>query len=119
MTSNETTENFLRAMAEFEWPENKPITYRLYYNDDGSPKCYTMDDLPGNYIQVDRETYINHTWNVCVEDGKLRILPIKKTVNKLGPSLESGIACHPSDVCVVTDPNQHHIKWNMTTYEIN
>jgi hypothetical protein len=119
MMLNETTENFLRVMAEFEWPENKPIAYRLYYNDDGSPECYTMDDLPGKYIEVDRETYINHTWNVRVEDEKLRIIPITKTVKKLGPSLEDGVACHPSDICVVTNTNQHHTKWNMTTYEVN
>lgn len=117
--SNETTENFLRVMAEFEWPEPRPISYRLYYNDDGSPKCYTMDNLPGKYIEVDRETYVNHTWNVRVEDGKLRIVPITKTVNKLRPSIEDGIACHPGDVCVVIDANQDHIKWNMTTYEVN
>jgi hypothetical protein len=116
---NETTENFLRVMAEFEWPESKPVTYRLYYNDDGSPKCYTMDELPGKYIEVDLETYINHTWNVRVEDGKLRILPILKKVNKLCPSHDNGIACHPHDVCVVTNTNQPHTKWNMTTYEVN
>jgi hypothetical protein len=116
---NETTENFLRVMAEFEWPENKPIAYRLYYNDDGSPECYTMDDLPGKYIEVDRETYINHTWNVRVEDEKLRIIPITKTVKKLGSCLADGIACHPNDVCVITDQNQEHIKWNIITYEVN
>jgi len=119
MMSNETTENFLRVMAEFEWPEPRPISYRLYYNEDGSPKCYTMDDLPGKYIEVDQETYVNHTWNVRVVDGKLRIVPIKKTVNKLGPSLEGGIACHPSDICVVIDTNRAHTKWNMITHEVN
>ena len=117
--SNETTENFLRVMAEFKWPEPRPISYRLYYNDDGSPQCYTMDDLPGKYIEVDRENYINHTWNVRVEDEKLRIVPVTKTVNKLVPFVKDGIACHPGDICVIIDPNQHHIKWNMTTYEVN
>jgi len=119
MMSNETTENFLRVMAEFEWPEPRPISYRLYYNEDGSPKCYTMDDLPGKYIEVDRETYINHTWNVRVIDETLRMVPITKTVNKLGPCLEDGIACHPSDICIVIDSNQHHTKWNMITHEVN
>lgn len=117
--SNETTENFLQVMAEFVWPEPKPVKYRLYYNDDGSPRCYTMDELAGKYIEVDVETYINHTWNVRVEDGKLRILPITKTVNKLHPSL-AGTVCHPRDICVVLDnDSQHHIKWNMNTYEVN
>jgi len=116
--SNETTENFLRVMSEFEWPEPRPISYRLYYNDDGSPQCYTMDDLPGKYVEVDRETYVNHTWNVRVEDGKLHIIPITKKVEKLGPSLADGIACHLQDVCVVVNPNQIHTKWDITTNEI-
>jgi hypothetical protein len=119
MMSNETTENFWAVWNTFEWPEPKPVTYRLYYNEDGSPKCYTMDDLPGKYIEVDRETYINHTWNVRVEDGKLRILPITKTVNKLQPSLEDGVSCDPRDICVVINPNQDHIKWSMNTYEVS
>jgi hypothetical protein len=78
-----------------------------------------MDDLPGKYIEVDRETYINHTWNVRVIDETLRMVPITKTVNKLGPCLEDGIACHPSDICIVIDSNQHHTKWNMITHEVN
>ena len=116
--SNETTENFLQVMAEFVWPDPQPISYRLYYNDDGSPKCYTMDDLPGKYIEVDREIYLSHNWNVRVEDDKLRILPITKKVNKLEPSLVDGVTCDPRDICVVTDQNKDHIKWNMTVYEV-
>jgi hypothetical protein len=116
---NETTENFLKVMATFQWPESKPVFYRLYYNDDGSPKCYTMEDLPGKYVEVDRETYVNHSWNVRVEDGKLCIVPVTRKVNKLRPSSAVGVYCHPDDVCVVTDQNQEHIKWNMITYEVN
>jgi hypothetical protein len=77
-----------------------------------------MDDLPGKYVEVDRETYVNHTWNVRVEDGKLHIIPITKKVEKLGPSLADGIACHLQDVCVVVNPNQIHTKWDITTNEI-
>jgi hypothetical protein len=75
--------------------------------------------LPGKYIEVDRETYINNIWNVRVEDEKLRIIPIIKTVNKLRPSSSDGIACHPGDICVVINPNQEHTKWRMITYEVN
>jgi hypothetical protein len=78
-----------------------------------------MEDLPGKYIEVDRETYINNIWNVRVEDEKLRIIPIIKTVNKLRPSSSDGIACHPGDICVVINPNQEHTKWRMITYEVN
>ena len=76
-------------------------------------------DLPGKYVEVDRETYINHIWNVRVEDGKLRITPITKTVNKLQPSFIDGVACDPRDICVVTNTNQDHIKWKITTHEVS
>jgi hypothetical protein len=114
---NETTENFLKVMATFEWPEPKPVTYRLYYNEDGSPKCYTMDDLPGKYIEVDRETYVSHLWNVKVIDGKLNIIPPAIVTNKLKPNDQAGTCCHPQDICVVVAQDHEHIKWTMTTNE--
>jgi hypothetical protein len=55
--SQETTDNFWQAIKEFHWPEPEPIFFRLYYKEDGSPIVYTMEDLPGNYIDVDRDTY--------------------------------------------------------------
>lgn len=117
--SNETTENFLKVMATFQWPESKPISYRLYYNEDGSPKCYAMEDMPGKYIEVDRETYIGHLWNVRVVDNKLVILPPTITVNKLKPYQDTGTACHPKDVTVVVDPQLPHTKWKFTSHETN
>jgi hypothetical protein len=117
--SNETTENFLKVMAEFAWPEPKPIFYRLYYNDDGSPNCYAMEDLPGKYIEVDQETYIKHLWNVRVVDNKLTIIPIRKKVQKLKPSAHQGVACCSKDICIVVDPTQPHTKWNISENEID
>lgn len=115
--SNETTENFLKVMAAFEWPEPKPVFYRLYYNDDGTPKCYTMEDLSGKYIQVDLDTYIAHLWNVKVINEKLYIIPPAIVTHKLKPNNTTGTACHLQDVCVVTALDQPHTKWNITTNE--
>lgn len=117
--SNETTENFLRVMSEFRWPDPKPIIYRLYYNEDGSPNCYTMDDLPGKYIEVDRETFIGHLWNVRVVDGALKVIPITKHSSKLVPACDQGTACHPGDVCIVVDKHKKHTLWNLKDYEIS
>jgi hypothetical protein len=114
---NQTTENFWQAWSNFEWPEPKPITYRLYYNPDGSPCCYTMEDLPGNYIEVDRETYIGHFWNVRVVQEKLVFIQPSITVTKLQPDQEIGLTCHPQDVTVVVDHDRPHTKWNMTNNE--
>lgn len=116
--SNETTENFLQVMSTFEWPEPVAVSYRLYYNDNGTPKCYRMEDMPGKYIEVDRETYVLSPWNVQVVDNKLHFIKPAVTIQQLCPDTTQGTPCHKSDVCVVVDADQPHIKWNKVTNEI-
>ena len=99
-------------------PESKQIFYRLYYNDMGSPIIYSMEDLPGNYIEVDQSTYVLAPFNVQVIDGKLiRIKPVI-TVKKLQPSID-GTACNPQDVCIVVNADQPHTKWTIVNNELN
>lgn len=98
-------------------PEPVPVFYRLYYNDDGSPNFYTMEDLPGNFIEVDQETYIHSRMNVKVVDGLLQIIKPTIKINKLAPGQNTGTSCHPHDVCVVVAPDQLHIKWSQVTNE--
>lgn len=115
--SNETTENFLKVMASFEWPESKPASYRLYYNEDGTPKCYTMEDMPGKYIEVDSHTYALTPWNVRVVDNKLQIVEPVVVVKKLVPNNTNGTACHPNDVCVIVEETKPHTVWKLTSNE--
>ena len=115
--TNETTENFCKAWNEFKWPDPVPVTYRLYYNEDGTPKCYTMELLPGKYIELDRETYVLSPWNVRVVDEKLHIVPPTVTIKKLQPSDIDGVACHPQDVCIVVSADHPHTKWKLTVNE--
>jgi hypothetical protein len=99
-------------------PDPKQIFYRLYYNDTGSPIIYSMEDLPGNYIEVDQSTYVLAPFNVLVIDSKLVYIKPVVTVKKLQPSTQ-GITCDPSDVCIIVDANQPHTKWNLETNETN
>ena len=97
-----------------ETPENK-IFYRLYYDDNGSPLFYSMEDLPGNYIEIDRETFARSNPFVRVVNNKL--VDNKQIVlSKLVPGTE-GIPCHKSTV-VLVDP-QSTIRWKTQTYESN
>ena len=114
--TNATTENFWRAWAE-PWPEPAPVFYRLYYDAQGLPVCYTMEDLPGEYIEIDRETYVKGPTNVRVVDGKLKQLQQSVIINKLQPS-NTGTPCDPRDVCVVVSEKQNHIFWNNKPNEI-
>lgn len=118
MSDQQTTDNFWQVWNTFEWPPVAVIFYRLYYNEDGSPKCYTMEDLPGKYVEIDQETYLACPWNVKVVNGKLEIITPASVVHKLKPNIEDGITCSPRDVCVVVDSDQPHVKWSMTNNEI-
>jgi len=95
--------------------ETKPIFYRLYYNDDGSLLCYSMEDLPGNYIEIDAETYGLRSSNVRVVDGKIKEIKPASLVKKLTPG-EHGVACDPRDICIVTT-NEPNIIWSVKTNE--
>jgi hypothetical protein len=115
--TNETTDNFWAAFAET--PNIKPlkIFYRLYYNDHGYPLFYSMEDLPGNYIDIDAKTYAESASQVRVINGQI-LKNVAPASTKLVPS-SHGIACDPRDVCVVVNEAQSNTKWNLNTYEQN
>jgi hypothetical protein len=99
-------------------PETKPVSYRLYYNDNGSPIIYSMEELPGNYIEVDQETYVIASFNIQVVDKKIVHNKPIRTITKLQPS-NIGTACSIHDVCIVVDESLPHTKWNKTKNETN
>ena len=100
-------------------PTPAPVFYRLYYNDDGTPIIYSMEELSGNYIEVDQQTYVLAPFNVRVSDGKLVYIKPVVTVKKLQPNNTEGTACDPSDVCIVVNEDQPNQKWTIATNEIN
>jgi hypothetical protein len=77
-----------------------------------------MEDLPGNYIEIDAETYQRSRSNVRVVDGKLVPVVYKRPVSKLKPST-AGTACLPNNVSVVVAEDQPHIKWSLKSNESN
>jgi hypothetical protein len=111
-----TTENFWKAWAEPQ-PEPQPVFHRLYYNEQGMPVCYTMEDLPGQYIEVDRDIYVLGSLNVRVINGQLKILQQSSMIEKLQPS-DTGTPCDPRDVCVVVSQQNSHTFWNSKHNEI-
>jgi hypothetical protein len=77
---------------------------------------YTMEDLSGDYIEVDAETYARSSFLVRIVNKQLVHIQPKRFVQKLTPGT-TGTACDPSDVCVVVDKTQPHIKWSIQTNE--
>ena len=78
-----TDEEFWQALRDM--PEPNPVDYRLYYNDQGEPLFYSMDDLPGTYISIDADAFARSATNVVVQDSKLFEI-VNTTTTKSQPS---------------------------------
>jgi len=98
-------------------PAPKPVFWRLYYSDDGKPIQYTMEDLPGTYIDVDPVTYSRGNMNIRVVNEQI-VEVFFRTTKKLVPG-NSGSPCHPDNVAVIVAEDQPHTKWKQKTYESN
>jgi hypothetical protein len=91
------------------------IFYRLYYDDHGNMLFYSMENLPGNYIEIDVETFRANESNIKVRNGKIvRINPAHTF--KLVPS-DQGTACDTNDVTVVVDATKENCKWVLKNYD--
>ena len=119
MSASKTTENFWQVWRNFKWPDPLPIEYRLYYHEDGSPKMYTMEDLPGDYVLVPQEIYVTAAWNVRVRQGQLHILPPKKHLDKLMPDQDPGTWCHARDVSIVINNSVGGRRWSLVQNEVD
>jgi hypothetical protein len=77
-----------------------------------------MEDLPGNYIDIDQETFARASSRVRVQNGQIVSTATHRVSQKLVPS-DLGTACDTRDICVVVDTEYSHTKWTIKTYEQN
>lgn len=108
---DETTANFWQAWTGTVCPEPAVVSFRLYHSPSGAPLFYSMEDLPGDYFPVDAETYARSPMNVQVQNQQLVYVEFQPVVKKLRPGA-AGTACSVTDVCVVVDASNTHVKWS-------
>lgn len=112
---DENTQNFLEFWDTYTWPEPKPVFFRLYYDDAGYALCYSMEDLPGCYLEITAEQYAESSSRVRVQNGQI-IKQQHARTSKLVPSL-TGTACCPEDVTIITTDAEHNQKWKLKNYD--
>ena len=106
-----TPDEFFGALEQM--PGAQPVFYRLYHDDQGRPLFYSMEDVPGTYIELDQETFAQSKSRVRVINGVLTELTYQ-TTEKLVPS-DSGTMCHDTDVTIVVTQNGTY--WSKKIYE--
>ena len=111
--------NFWQAVEAHNWaPPELKLEFRLYYDDQGRVLYYSMEDLPGTYITVDRHTFEQHRFDIRIKDEKI-IKQNHPSSWKLVPSDTASYSCHANDVSIVvpeTYENKQHWKVE-TTHE--
>ena len=86
--------------------------YRLYYNEDGTPREYSRQEQEGDYIVVTKQEFYEGRFDVRIENGKL-INPNRITqYRKLVPSKE-GVETIAEDVTIIGQGQ----KWKLRYYD--
>jgi len=94
------------------------VEFRLYYDDNGNCICYTCENLEGNYLVIDRQTFAEGRHDVKVIDGELikpsNILNIVKLVIS-----DEGTICAEEDISIIVDTEYIGpvLKWEEKLYE--
>jgi hypothetical protein len=94
------------------------VELRLYYDDNGDCICYTCEDLEGNYLVIDSQTFAEGRPDVKVINGELIKPSSKVNIVKLVIS-DTGTICAEEDVGIVVDEQYIGpvLKWEEKLYE--
>jgi hypothetical protein len=94
---------------------NRPaeLEFRLYYDAEGNPVTYTSEDLPGDYLVVDQDTYAQGRYDIRIIDEEIVPLSDFVSYNKMIPS-EDGTACHTNNALLI-EPESTAF-WSTKTY---
>ena len=122
--NNRPTDNEEDYITVWEAPKIEAPEFRLYYNKDGSVKCYTCEQLEGDHIVIDAGVFAEARPDIKVIDGVISRNRPSAVVQKYKPST-SGILTSVDDISILIDMNKFKSKdakrvqhWELQTHEI-
>ena len=94
-------------------------TFRLYYDDKGNVICYTCEQLEGNFIEIDSQTFAEARPDVRVVNGKISTVASNLVISKLQPHDTEGVSKHTDDISVIVSNKvkTKKQKWKLVTKE--
>jgi hypothetical protein len=112
------TENTDDSIFVWNAPIIEKSELRLYYDEQGCVICYSGQQLEGNYVIVDDQTFAEGRYDLRVFDGKLIKNSTHATIVRLTPSI-SGTLCATEDLSVIVSDQDEVEKqyWKLTVYE--
>ena len=91
-------------------PQEFLAEYRLYYNEDGTPREYSRQELEGSYIVITKQEFFEGRTDIFVKDGKI-VNPNKITqYRKLVPS-DEGTETLIDDITILGEGQRWKIKY--------
>lgn len=109
---NITDEEFNQIISQ--WSPPPPPQYRVYYNDTGRIVCYTMEDLPGNYIVISAEDYALCRYDARVDEGKLVYTHLQSHTFKLRKVAENtpgSVKTTKYDINIIVEDDETSVDW--------
>lgn len=98
--------------------QKQEVEFRLYYDERGKVLFYTCEKPEGQYIVIDKQTYIEARPDLCVKDGKLTKYIPGIIISKLEQDID-GIPCAKDDISIIVDNDyKDHIKYKLVSYEL-
>jgi hypothetical protein len=90
--------------------------FRLYYNDDGTPKYYSMEELEGNFIFIERSVFESSRYDIVVINGKIKSLSenIISKYHLVTEQSKSTVMCDSEDISIIVDKTQSYKLWDYT-----
>ena len=90
--------------------------FRLYYNNDGTPKYYSMEELDGDFIYVDNQTFMASRYDIVVINGKIKSLSenIISKYHLVTEQSSTTVITDSEDISIVSDLAQTYKLWDYT-----